>query len=312
VTVTSPTLTTLALTTRMVPSEIKPLSSREFWPLLRRVALSQLAGMNATDVAREASIPIAESERLLGLLDRSTAVALAMERLEQAGVWTATPDDEAYPRRLIDRLGDSAPPVLHGVGDPSAMHADAIGIVGSRNVSPEGAHVARRAAELAVSAGLVVVSGAARGVDQQAMAAAFEVRGTVLGVLADALMRTIRQPEMRAAVHDGLVALVTPYAPETGFSAANAMGRNKLIYALARKTLVVSTDEGRGGTWAGATEAIRARNGDVVVWCGAGKGPGNVALVSLGAAPIEDLTTLTEPPSPGKPRPVADQLTMNI
>jgi predicted Rossmann fold nucleotide-binding protein DprA/Smf involved in DNA uptake len=192
------------------------------------------------------------------------------------------------------------------------MHADAIGIVGSRNVTPEGAQVARQAAKLAVSAGLVVVSGAARGVDQQAMTAAFEARGTALGVLADALMRVIRQPEMRAAVHDGLVTLVTPYAPDTGFSAANAMGRNKLIYALARTTLVVSADEGRGGTWTGATEAIRARNGAVVVWCGAGKGPGNDALVPLGATPLEELAALSDTRLQGKPRLVADQLTMNI
>lgn len=309
---TTPTLTTLALTTRMVPSEIKPLSSREFWPLMRRVALSQLVGKDAADVAREASISIAESERLLGLLDRSTAVALAMERLEQSGVWTLTPDDEGYPRRLVDRLGDAAPPVLHGVGQQGSLAADAIGIVGSRDVTPEGADVCRRAAQTVVKGGLAVVSGAARGVDQQAMAAAFEAQGVVIGVLADALVRVVRQTEMRAAVHEGLVTLTTPYSPEAGFSAANAMGRNKVIYALARKTLVVCTDKGRGGTWAGAAEALKAKNGEVVVWRGTGQGPGNEALAELGAIPIEDLGTIANLPPPRAGRSAADQLTMNI
>lgn len=296
----------------MVPSEIKPLSSREFWPLTRRVALSQLAGKDAADVAEEAAISIADSERLLGLLDRSTAVALAMERLEQAGVWTVTPEDDAYPKRLIDRLGDSAPPVLHGVGQPGTLEAAAVGIVGSRDVTLEGADVARRAASAAVDAGLAVISGAARGVDQQAMASAFEARGVVLGILADALVKVVRQPDMRAAVHDGLVTLATPYSPEAGFSAANAMGRNKIIYALARTTLVVCTDQGRGGTWAGATEALKARNGRVLVWRGLGQGPGNEALVALGAEPTDDLASLTERPPPEVGRVTADQLTMNI
>jgi predicted Rossmann fold nucleotide-binding protein DprA/Smf involved in DNA uptake len=296
----------------MAPSEVKPLSAREFWPLLRRVDLSGLAGKNADDVAREASIPIVESERLLALLDRSTAVALAMERLEQAGVWTLTPEDESYPKRLVDRLADAAPPVLHGVGDASALLKDGIGIVGSRNITADGADAARQASVRAVQAGLAVVSGAARGVDQQAMAAAFQAGGGVVGILAEALMKVIRQADMRSAVHGGLVTLVTPYSPDAGFSPANAMGRNKLIYALARKTLVVATDEGRGGTWAGATEALRATNGEVLVWNGPGKGPGNDALAELGATPIDELDALITPPRPDQPRIVADQLTMNF
>jgi predicted Rossmann fold nucleotide-binding protein DprA/Smf involved in DNA uptake len=296
----------------MVPSEVKPLSSREFWPLMRRVELSQLAGKDAADVARDAAVSIAEAERLLLLLDRSTAVALAIERLEHAGVWTLTPEDEPYPRRLVERLGDSAPPVLHGVGQRATLAAAAVGIVGSRDVSPEGADVARRAARTAVDAGLAVVSGAARGVDQLSMAAALSARGVVLGILADALAKVVRQPEVRAAVHDGSVTLATPYSPEAGFSPANAMGRNKLIYALARKTLVVCADKGRGGTWAGATEALKGKYGHVVVWRGAGQGVGNAALHALGAEPVESLDSLVELPLPGAARTTSDQLTMNI
>jgi predicted Rossmann fold nucleotide-binding protein DprA/Smf involved in DNA uptake len=37
------------------------------------------------------------------------------------------------------------------------------------------------------------------------------------------------------------------------------MGRNRLIYTLADFALVVASDAETGGTWAGATEAIRAK-----------------------------------------------------
>lgn len=192
----TPTLATLALTTRIVPSEAKPLSAKEFWPLNRRVPLADLTGMNAADIAREASISVAESERLLRLLDRSTAVALAVERLEQAGVWTIMPNDEYFPRRFVHRLRDAAPPVLHGVGRRAALCAEMIGIVGSRDVNLDAAHVARRAAPLAVEAGFTVASGAARGVDQHAMSASFDAGGTSVGVLADALLRVVKQRQV--------------------------------------------------------------------------------------------------------------------
>jgi predicted Rossmann fold nucleotide-binding protein DprA/Smf involved in DNA uptake len=80
------------------------------------------------------------------------------------------------------------------------------------------------------------------------------------------------------------------------------MGRNKIIYALADVTLVVCSDSGSGGTWGGATEALRRGFGRVAVWTGDGAGPGNAELVGRGATPVDDFDALTrldpvEPPA---------------
>jgi hypothetical protein len=56
--------------------------------------------------------------------------------------------------------------------------------------------------------------------------------------------------------------------------------------------LVVASDEGSGGTWAGATEALTKRLVPVAVWTGEGAGPGNALLVERGAAPVDDLAQL--------------------
>jgi len=48
------------------------------------------------------------------------------------------------------------------------------------------------------------------------------------------------------------------------------MGRNKLIYAMSTATLVVECEEGSGGTWAGAVEALRGRTAPVIAWTGVG------------------------------------------
>ena len=57
-------------------------------------------------------------------------------------------------------------------------------------------------------------------------------------------------------------------------------------------TFVVSADEGSGGTWAGAVEALERGYGRVAAWVGAGARDGNHALVGRGAVPVAELSDL--------------------
>ncbi len=109
----------------------------------------------------------------------------------------------------------------------------------------------------------------------------------MVGYLAESLIRRAREPSVRRALADGTTCLATPFDPSSGFSAAHAIGRNKLIYASARVTVVVASDIERGGTWEGAIEALRRGFGSVAVWVGPGAGPGNERLAELGATPVE-------------------------
>jgi predicted Rossmann fold nucleotide-binding protein DprA/Smf involved in DNA uptake len=124
------------------------------------------------------------------------------------------------------------------------------------------------------------------------MAAAYQAGGTVIGVLAESLLRRVRDPETRRVIGEGSACLVTPYKPDAGFSVANAMGRNKLVYALSRVTLVVASDLEAGGTWEGAKEALSRSYGAVAVWFGPGAGPGNEALVRMGGTPLREVGEL--------------------
>lgn len=304
-----------ALTSRVVAAEVAPFSAREFWRLARTVDdLGRLFGLRASEIQNELSIPGEQAERVARLMERRTALALATEELEHSGMWVLTSLSEDYPTRLRDRLGDSAPVVLHGVGDKALLGEDGVGVVGSRDIPPESAEVAREVARIASGAGVPIVSGAARGVDQHAMNAVVEFGGRVVGVLADSLQRTVGRPSTRRAVASGQICLVTPYAPRAGFSAGNAMGRNKIIYALSRAVLIVRSDEGTGGTWTGANEAISGRFTQVLSWTGAGSGPGNGPLVTNGAAEVADLphlkrAILQPAAEPGPPvAPAGDQL----
>lgn len=99
-----------------------------------------------------------------------------------------------------------------------------------------------------------------------------------------------------------------------GFTVANAMGRNKVIYARAR--LVVAANLGKGGTWAGAAEALRQASTAVLVWMGDGAGEGNPRLLERGAIGLERVSELFPlPPVDGgtrlcEPRP--QQLPLDV
>lgn len=223
-----------------------------------------------------------EAERLPRLLDRVGMLAIELERLESLGIWVMTRADAEYPVRLRERLKLAAPPVFFGSGPVEAIGAPGLAVVGSRDVDEEGNDAATVAGRACAVSGWVVYSGAARGVDEVAMRACLEGGGRVVGVLADSLEKAIRAPLSRQAVAEGQLTLLTPYAPAAPFSVGNAMGRNKLIYALADYALVVSSGAETGGTWAGATEALKAGWCPVFVRDGENVPEGNKKLLKRG------------------------------
>lgn len=290
------TMTVLVLASRLGDRQ-RPSLSPAAWHKL--VALLGDAGMGPDDLlGRQLSLvdtPNLDADlaaRIRYLIDGASAVTFEYEELRRKGVKAAAIGSDDYPARLR-QLGNAAPPLLFIVGESSLLNRGGVAIVGSRNVKQEGAEVAKAFATVAVSSGLPVVSGGARGVDTLAMNAAFMVGGEVVGVLADSLLKRIQNTEMLHAIDSGLVCLLTQQHPETGFSPAAAMARNKIVYALSDVTVVVAADEGEGGTWAGAVEALRRGFGKVAVWRGVGQGPGNAALEARGAIPIADVDELT-------------------
>lgn len=309
-------LAALALTSRLIDAGVKPLSPREFWRLSGRIDVSSLRGMTAAAIASDLTMGADEAGRIAALVDRVTGVALAVEQLDHSGIWTITCLGERYPQRWRDRLGDAAPVVLHGVGDATMLQRGGVGVVGSRDASDDGLRVARDIGSAAAQLDLPLISGMAQGVDRAAMNGAFEAGGRVVGVLADSLQGAVARPATRRGIASGQICLITQYAPAAPFSARNALSRNKLVYALSRCTVVVVSEHGSGGTWAGATEALTNRYGRVAAWTGPGAGPGNVELAQLGAVEIRDVERLGEcfraADTPAEVEPTDDQMTLGF
>ena len=313
-------LATILLVSRLSGWGVRPLKASEFWRLLERLGIWSPSARAPAVTAGDASaapapsgegpgIVLGQSEeqlvsdhglaedfagRITDLAARATAMAFELDRLEQSGIKALTVFDEHYPQLWLSRLGNKAPPLVHAAGALELLDTPGLGVVGSRDVSQAGGEVAREVARLAARRGLPLTSGGARGVDQLAMDAAFEAGGAVVGVLAESLSRKLKRPDVRRAVYDGTTVMCTPYSPDAPFSAGNAMGRNKLIYAQAALTVVIAGDDGTGGTWSGAIEALKHGYGPVAVWRGDGEGPGNESLQRRGAIPVHSLEDIEE------------------
>lgn len=251
--------------------------------LLLRDAGSLLEGIEEARLDRD---------RILRLLDRGPALALALDRWESAGIWVVHRSDDDYPRRLKERLKASAPALLFGCGDIGLGDAGGVAIVGSRNVSLVDRQLAYNLGRMVSAAGKTVVSGGARGTDGQAAEGAFEGRGRVVAIVADALMRNIGRRQYREQVTDGNLLLLTPYSPDAGFTPGNALGRNRLIYCLADTSIAVCSANGTGGTFRGAMQNLE-RNW-VPLWVAQtdAADSGNPALVEAGARWLPPLDQL--------------------
>ena len=279
----------LALPPSAREMDLSPLKLGEWNELERKLRASPLRnpaalqGRSADELARTLTLPLEDAERVVRLLEFAGELSVEIQNLHERGLWAVTRADELYPSHLRDTLKDKAPAVLFGAGDTRLLQQPGGAVVGSRNIDEAGAAFAREAGEKIVAAKLPVVSGGARGSDRLAMQAALEAGGRAIGALADSLERTARQPDVREFVSDGKLLLLTPYAPDAGFSVGAAMGRNKLIYGLAEFAVVVSSDHQTGGTWAGAIEALKADWCPVLVRDGEGVPRGNKELLKLGA-----------------------------
>jgi predicted Rossmann fold nucleotide-binding protein DprA/Smf involved in DNA uptake len=197
-------------------------------------------------------------DRIEYLLGRGGALGLALEKWQRAGLWVLTRSDSEYPERLKKRLKLEAPPVLFGCGNKSLLNGRAIAVVGSRSASDADLCFAAQLGADAASQGFTIVSGGARGIDETAMLGALEREGTVVGVLADSLLRSATSVRYRKHLMANDLVLVSPFNPEAGFNVGNAMSRNSCIYCLADAAVVVATGREKGGTWSGAIENLRS------------------------------------------------------
>src|SRR4051812_45421848 len=171
-------LAALLLAQPLVDSDGEPFRAREYWALLNVIPdPGGMLGVTVDDLAVGLDDNEVLATRIAQRFDAATALAFELERLEQGGINAITSLDDEYPARFRDRLAHAAPPVMHAVGPIDVLDGPCLGVVGLREISDEGADVARDAARATVARRWSVISGGSPGVDRAAMDAALEHEG---------------------------------------------------------------------------------------------------------------------------------------
>ncbi len=175
-------------------------------------------------------------------------------------------DEAAYLTRLrgggVDWIARSAtefPPLLHAIHDPppglfvrgdadvDLLRRAAVAVVGARSCSPYGAQVARMLGRELGRAGIVVVSGLARGVDGEAHRGALEAGGPTVGVLGCGIDRDYPAAHRELAARIRATGLtVSEYAPGVEPAPWRFPARNRIIAGLSAATVVVEARDRSG------------------------------------------------------------------
>ena len=188
-------------------------------------------------------------------ISRACATAVSQRRLAQGeevlaaaeaiGAVVLLPSDQGFPAALHD-IPDP-PAVLFALGDPTLLARPAAAVVGSRSPSGYGVTACRQVSAEAASAGLVVVSGMARGLDAVAHTEALDRGGATIGVLGNGL--GVIYPSANRLLYERVARealLLTEHPPGERPHAGSFPRRNRLISGLARVTVVVEAAAGSG------------------------------------------------------------------
>ena len=151
-----------------------------------------------------------------------------------------------YPA-LLRELHDPPPRLYLRGGPPGFLDLPAVAIVGARSCSPYGAQVAREVARELAAAGVIVVSGLARGVDGEAHRGALAAGGLTVAVLGCGIDRDYPRAHAQLAARIAESgAVVSEYPPGIEPSPWRFPARNRIVAGLARATVVVEARERSG------------------------------------------------------------------
>jgi DNA processing protein len=268
------------LTGRATADDLKPLPPpKPGEPILSWLRLAFAHGHHTGQAHAETwASHLAQSER-----EASTQ----LERGRQLGVMPLPLFDPRYPP-LLAAIPDP-PPLLWIRGEAAALSQPAVAIVGSRAATPYGLAMAATISRDLATAGLVIVSGLARGIDSAAHGAALSAHGKTVGVLGCGIDRVYPAEHRELArnmEHAG--AVVSEFPPGVPPLPHHFPMRNRIISGLAAVVVVVEAPEKSGALITASAALEQGR--DVMVVPGpatGGRNRGGHLLIRDGARVVE-------------------------
>ncbi len=174
-------------------------------------------------------------------------IATTLAWLSEPGHHIVTLADRDYPQRLLE--SDDPPSLLYINGDPAYLNRAAIGIVGSRNATPQGIENALAFSRVLADAGFTIISGLALGIDAAAHEGAIRSEGPsgTIAIIGTGIDRVSPSSNKKLAhVVTGKGCIISEFPLGTAATASNFPRRNRLIAGLSQACLVVEAAPASG------------------------------------------------------------------
>lgn len=174
------------------------------------------------------------------------------EKVLKAGVWMIADTDAGYPALLKEI--PNPPAVLYGKGalleEQFRNNKIPIGIVGTRRTTAYGLQATERIVADLVSAGTIITSGLALGIDTKAHQTALDSEGATIAVVGSGLDESVLFPheniKLSRKIAENGGTLLSEYPPCTKARREYFPMRNRILSGLSRGVVVIEAREKSG------------------------------------------------------------------
>ena len=241
---------------------------------------------------KQATFLSAHAARVFSQNHNLQYIETLLETLNKNGVAYFPRGHERFPD-LLNEIPD--PPIgFFCIGTLPPDNTHKVAIIGSRKCSEYGKMAAKQIAKSLVKAGVVIVSGMARGIDSTAHSGALEGGGKTIAVMGCGV--DICYPSENKNLREEIIqngCIISEYPPGTHPTPAFFPARNRIISGLSRGVLVTEASR-KSGTLITVDQAIEQGREVFAV-------PGNISsrlsegtnrLIQEGATPVSDYTDI--------------------
>lgn len=250
-------LLTLSTISGIGPGRLRALVSH--FKDTRAIARANARDLTAVEgIDRKIALTIVNFYRDSGESLAKRYVDQQLARLNKVDARVVTLWDREYPSHL-KKIYDP-PPFLFVRGEFDERDSAAIAIVGTRNPSSYGVHMAEQFATELARLGLTIVSGLARGIDTIAHHATVKAAGRTIAVLGsgvDVIYPPENKPLAERIFEQG--AVVSEFVMGAKPDAGNFPRRNRIISGMTLGTLVIETGVDGGAMITASTALDQSR-----------------------------------------------------
>ena len=245
---------------------------------------------------------------------QQTLVTQTLAWSRVAGHHIVTLADAEYPQRLLE--SNDPPCLLYVIGDPRYLNLPAIGVVGSRNATPQGIENALAFSRALADAGFTIISGLALGIDAAAHEGALrsDTASGTIAIIGTGIDRVYPASNRKLAhLITGKGCIISEFPLGTAATASNFPRRNRLIAGLSQACLVVEAAPASGSLITARLAGELGR--DLFAIPGSIHAPqykGCHALIKQGAKLVECAQDILEELSPRHANPATSPSTADV